>query len=52
MSDFLSECFVICQIVVFFIPRNIQNMLPNPVIAGFHPIYDLELPLEEALGGP
>ena len=24
---------------------NIQNCLPNPVIAGFHPIHDLELPL-------
>ena len=24
---------------------NIQNCLPNPVIAGFNPIYDLKLPL-------
>ena len=40
-----SECFVFCQIGVFFSPHNIQNKLPNPVIAGFHPIYDLKLPL-------
>ena len=25
--------------------KNIQNCPPNPVIAGFHPIYDLKLPL-------
>ena len=47
-----SECFVFCQIWIFFSPGNIQNKLPNPVIPGFHPIYDLELPLEEVLGGP